>query len=42
VFSDIEETKVIPLVIVNWRLNDRWSLVNPLPAGPVGPAGLEL
>ena len=42
VFGDIEETKVIPIVIVNWRLNDRWSLVNPLPAGPVGPAGLEL
>ncbi len=42
VFSHIEETKVIPILIVNWRLNDRWSLVNPLPAGPVGPAGLEL
>jgi len=42
VFSDIEETKVIPILVVNWRLNDRWSLVNPLPAGPAGPAGLEL
>ena len=42
VFSQFEETKVIPILIVNWRLNDRWSLVNPLPAGPVGPAGLEL
>ena len=42
VFSDIEETRVIPILVVNWRLNDRWSLVNPLPAGPAGPAGLEL
>lgn len=42
VFSDIEETKAIPILVVNWRLNDRWSLVNPLPAGPAGPAGLEL
>lgn len=42
VFSHIEETKAIPILVVNWRLSDRWSLVNPLPAGPVGPAGLEL
>ena len=42
VFSQLEETTVIPIVIVNWRLTDRWSLVNPLPAGPAGPAGLEL
>ncbi len=42
VFSDLEETKLIPILVVNWRLNDRWSLVNPLPAGPAGPAGLEL
>ena len=41
-FSQFGETKVIPILIVNWRLNERWSLVNPLPAGPVGPAGLEL
>lgn len=42
VFSQLEETTVIPILIVNWRLSERWSLVNPLPAGPVGPAGLEL
>jgi hypothetical protein len=42
VFNQLEETKAIPILIVNWRLNERWSLVNPLPAGPVGPAGLEL
>jgi hypothetical protein len=42
VFDQFDETRVIPILIVNWRLNERWSLVNPLPAGPVGPAGLEL
>jgi hypothetical protein len=42
VFRQLEETSVIPILIVNWRLSERWSLVNPLPAGPVGPAGLEL
>lgn len=42
VFSQIEKTRVFPFVIVDWRLNDRWRLVNPLPSGPTGPAGLEL
>lgn len=41
-FSQIEKTNVFPFLIVNWRLNDRWRLVNPLPTGPTGPAGLEL
>lgn len=42
VFDDIEETDVIPIVIIDWRLSERWRLVNPLPAGPAGPAGIEL
>ena len=42
VFSQIEKTSIFPFVIVNWRLNDRWRLINPLPIGPTGPAGLEL
>lgn len=41
-FEGIEKTRVFPFVIVNWRLADRWRLVNPVPAGPSGPAGLEL
>lgn len=41
-YSHIEENRLVPLLIVDWRLNERWRLVNPLPAGPVGPAGLEL
>jgi hypothetical protein len=42
VFRQIDETKVFPFVIVNWRIDDRWKLANPLPAGPAGGAGLEL
>ena len=29
-------------MLVDWRLSERWRLANPLPAGPTGPAGLEL
>ncbi|MGH8620264.1 MAG: DUF6268 family outer membrane beta-barrel protein [Burkholderiales bacterium] len=42
VYDRIEKTLVFPLLLVDWRFNDRWRLVNPLPAGPTGPAGLEL
>mgnify|MGYP005838271557 CR=1 FL=1 len=42
VFDRIEETGVFPFLLVDWRIGDRWRLVNPLPAGPAGPAGLEL
>jgi hypothetical protein len=42
VFSQIEKTSVFPFLVVDWRLSDRWRLVNPLASGPTGPAGLEL
>ena len=42
VFQRIEKTSVFPLLLIDWKLSDRWRLVNPLPAGPTGPAGLEL
>ena len=42
VFDRLNETSVFPLLIVDWKLSDRWRLANPLPAGPTGPAGLEL
>ena len=42
VFDRIEKTSVFPYLIVDVRLTDRWRLVNPLPAGPAGGAGLEL
>lgn len=41
-FSGIEENKFFPFPIVNWQLSPRWRLINPLAAGPTGPAGLEL
>lgn len=41
-YDQIEKTSVFPFLIVDWRLSDRWRLINPLPAGPSGPAGLEL
>jgi len=42
VYDRFEKTSVFPLLLVDWRFNDRWRLINPLPAGPTGPAGLEL
>jgi hypothetical protein len=42
VYDRIEKTQALPFFVVDWRLGDRWRLVNPLPAGPTGPAGLEL
>jgi hypothetical protein len=42
VYDRIEKTGAFPFLIVDWRFSDRWRLVNPLAAGPTGPAGLEL
>lgn len=42
VFRQIDKTKVFPFLLINWKINDRWTLNNPLPAGPSGGAGLEL
>ena len=42
VFDQIEKTSVFPFLLIDWRLSDRWRLINPLPTGPTGPAGLEL
>ena len=42
VFDRPGQTRAFPLFIVDWRLSERWRLTNPLPAGPTGPAGLEL
>lgn len=41
-FSGIEENKFFPFPVVNWQFSPRWRLINPLAAGPTGPAGLEL
>ena len=42
VYDRIEKTVALPFLIVDWRLGDRWRIINPLAAGPTGPAGLEL
>lgn len=42
VFERLEETSAFPFVAVDWRINERWRLTNPLPGGPSGPAGLEI
>jgi hypothetical protein len=41
-FNRIEENSFIPFPIVDWRFSENWRLINPLAAGPTGPAGLEL
>lgn len=42
VYDGIEKTKVFPVFIVNWDIDERWRLANPFQAGPTGGAGLEL
>ena len=42
VYDLIEDTQVFPILLVDWRLSDHWRLINPVAAGPIGPAGLEL
>jgi hypothetical protein len=42
VFERPEETRAFPFVAIDWPLSERLRITNPLPAGPTGPAGLEL
>jgi hypothetical protein len=42
VFNGLEELKIFAYPTVSWRFNENLTLKNPLQAGPVGPAGLEL
>ena len=42
VFDDLEETRAFPVLLVDWRIDERWRLANPYRAGPSGGAGLEL
>jgi len=42
VFREIDENKAFPVLLVDWRINDRLRLTNPSQAGPAGGAGLEL
>jgi hypothetical protein len=42
IIRQIDETKLFPYLIVSWKIDDRWRIGNPFPAGPAGGAGLEL
>ena len=42
VFRQIDKTRVFPLLIVNWQIDEQWRVNNPFQAGPAGGAGLEL
>ena len=42
VIRQVNETKVFPLLIVRWQIDERWRIANPFPAGPAGGVGLEL
>ncbi len=41
VYREIEKTQVFPFLIVDWKIDERWRIANPLPAGPAGGAGIE-
>lgn len=41
-YHTIEQNKVFPFIIVDWKLAENWRLSNPLQVGPAGPAGLML
>jgi hypothetical protein len=38
----LEGVRVFPFPAVDWALTERLRINNPLPAGPTGPAGLEI
>lgn len=41
-FERLGESRGFPFISIDWQLTDRIRLMNPLAAGPTGPAGLEL
>ena len=41
-FRQVNRTQFFPFVIVNWQINDKLLLSNPLEAGPTGGPGIEL
>ena len=42
VSEGLEESDLFPVIIIDWKLSDRWRIANPLRVGVTGPAGLEL
>jgi hypothetical protein len=41
-FRQVNRTNIFPFVVVNWKINDKLTLSNPLEAGPTGGPGIEL
>jgi hypothetical protein len=41
-FHQLEKTRIFPFIAVDYRFAEHWRLTNPTPAGPTGPAGLEV
>jgi hypothetical protein len=42
IFTGLEDSKVFPLLMVRWQIDEQWYLGNPFAPGPMGPAGLEI
>ncbi|MFO1306901.1 MAG: DUF6268 family outer membrane beta-barrel protein [Burkholderiales bacterium] len=42
VYREIDKTEAFPVLLVDWRIDERWRVSNPVPAGPAGGAGLEV
>ncbi len=42
IFERLDQFEMFPYVVINWQINEQFRLTNPFPAGPVGPAGVEL
>lgn len=42
VFREIDETEVFPVVLFDWKIDDRLRLGNPYQGGPAGGAGIEI
>jgi len=41
-FRQIYRNRVLPFPVIDWKIDEHWSISNPLQAGPAGGAGLEL
>ena len=42
IFERLDQFEMFPYVVINWKISEQFRLTNPFPAGPVGPAGMEL
>jgi hypothetical protein len=41
-FRRIDKTQVLPFLVIDWKINEKWRVANPFAAGPIGGAGLEV